>query len=421
MALLIGAIADDFTGATDLAVTLVNQGMRVTQVIGVPDENTDVGDAQAVVVALKSRTNPVGEAVEWSLAALDWLNTLGVKQIFFKYCSTFDSTSQGNIGPVSDALLEKLGSEFAVVCPAFPVNGRTVYKGHLFVGELLLSDSSLKDHPLTPMRDASIVRLMSAQTKRPVGLIDLDTVRKGAAAVSERIGYLKEEKVNYGVIDAVNDDDLRIIGEAVAGHALVTGASAVAMELPNNFRRLGILDAPEKPVLPKVKGRPVVFAGSCSQATRQQIAYVKERWPNRKIDADAIAAGEDVGGRLIDWAVRQPEDSPVLIYSSADPEEVAATQKRYGVEAAGQMIERTMGQIATGVAEQGFNRIIVAGGETSGAVVSSLQLRTLRIGPEIDPGVPWTESLGDRHLALALKSGNFGSEDFFVKAFEVLR
>lgn len=420
MAILIGAIADDFTGATDLAGTLVNQGMRVTQVIGVPDEHTEVGDAQAVVVALKSRTNPVGEAVDWSLAAARWLNGKGTKQIFFKYCSTFDSTPHGNIGPVSDALLDILKSDFALVCPAFPTNGRSVYKGYLFVGDLLLSDSSMQDHPLTPMRDSSLIRLMSAQSERSAGLIDIGTVRRGAAAVKQRIEELRAGGVGYGVVDAITDEDLETIGEAAAGHALVTGGSAVATGLPENFRRQGILEAPGRPGLPAVEGRSVVMAGSCSQATRQQIAQVTGIWPNRRIDVDAVAAGEDVAGQLTAWAIRQAADKPVLIYASSDPQEVAKIQGRHGVEKAGAMVERVMGRIARGLADNGFNRIVVAGGETSGAIVSALGVRTIRIGPEIDPGVPWTESLGGRHLALALKSGNFGSKDFFVKAFEML-
>jgi len=419
MAILIGAIADDFTGATDLAITLVNQGMRVTQVIGIPDEQTDAGDAQAVIVALKSRTIPAAKAVDLSLAALNWLRSKGAKQIFFKYCSTFDSSWRGNIGPVADALLEKLGSDFAFVCPAFPTNGRSVYKGYLFVGDLLLSDSPMKDHPLTPMRDSSLLRLMGEQSERTVGLIDIGTVRGGTHAVKQRIEALKTERVSYGVVDAIDDKDLRVIGEAAAGHALVTGGSAVSLGLPDNFRKLGMLGAPETPETPVIGGRSLVLAGSCSLATRRQIAKVKGIWPNRKIEVDAIATGRDVAAELIEWAADQPTETPVLIYASADPDEVSEIQNRHGVDEAGAMIERVMGRISVGLVAQGFKRIVIAGGETSGAVVSALGIKTLRIGPEIDPGVPWTESFDQQHLALALKSGNFGSEGFFARAFEV--
>ncbi len=421
MGILIGAIADDLTGATDLAVTLVNQGMRVTQLIGVPDEHTDIGDAQAVVVALKSRTNPAAEAVGWALAAANWLLGTGARQLFFKYCSTFDSTPQGNIGPVSDALLDALGSDFALICPAFPKNGRTIYKGYLFVGDVLLADSSMKDHPLTPMRDSSLLRLMQNQSEHTVGLIDIDTVRDGVAAIERQIDALKGKGIRYGVVDAINDGDIKTIGKAAATHTLVTGGSAVAMGLPDNFRRSGLLQARYEPSLPKAAGRSLVLAGSCSLATRRQIAFVKESWPVRKLDVDAVASGQPVSAALVDWAQANPEETPVLIFASSGPDEIAEIQQRYGVEAAGEMVERTMGEIAAGLASSGFNRIIVAGGETSGAVVSALKIGALSIGPEIDPGVPWTSAVGERPLALALKSGNFGGEDFFVKAFEVLR
>ena len=421
MTILIGAIADDFTGATDLASILVKQGMRVIQVIGVPDKNTDANDAQAIIIALKSRTIAVGEAVDQSIAALKWLKRNGAMQIFFKYCSTFDSTSEGNIGPVSDALLEALGSDFAFVCPAFPANGRSVCKGELFVGDQLLADSPMKDHPLTPMRDSNLVRLMSAQSGRPVALIDIDTVRLGTAAIKQRVDRLKAENVGYGVIDAMEDDDLRIIGAAAADHALVTGGSAVAMGLPDNFREQGMLNTRETTRLPVAEGRCAVLAGSCSEATRNQIAHVVNRWPCRKIDVDAIEIMDDIAARLVAWAAEQSGNSPVLIYASSNPDEVARIQHRFGVDAAGAMIENLMGLIAVGLFDIGYRRLVVAGGETAGAVVSALQVKSLRIGPEIDPGVPWTVSLGERQVALALKSGNFGSEDFFIKAFEALK
>ena len=421
MTVLLGAIADDFTGATDLANTLVKAGMRVTQVIGVPDSATAIGDAQAVVVALKSRTNPAGEAVAWSLAALDWLRQQGAQQIVFKYCSTFDSTASGNIGPVADALLDALHVDFAFVCPAFPQNDRTIYRGHLFVGDELLFESPMKDHPLTPMRDSSLPRLMAAQSGRKVGLIDIERVRAGVGSIRSAVSELRSCGVSYAVVDALGDADLRCIGAAAAEHALVTGGSGIALALPDNFRDQGKLAAPLPPVLPAMRGRSVVFAGSCSRATRQQIAAVRERWPTIKLDIDRIAAGEDVAREVVRWAGEQDPAVPVLIYASSDPDEVGAIQQRYGAEQSGALIEQCLAAIARELVADGFDRIVVAGGETSGAVVSALQIRALRIGPEIDPGVPWTQSLGEPALALALKSGNFGAEDFFVKAFEVLR
>lgn len=418
MGILLGAIADDFTGATDLANTLVKEGMRVVQTIGVPDGN--IGDVDAVVVALKSRTAPVEEAVAQSLAALIWLQGQGAEQIVFKYCSTFDSTAEGNIGPVADALRAAMGAGCAIVCPAFPENERTIYKGHLFVGGLPLHESSMKDHPLTPMRDSSLIRLMNAQSEGAAGLVPLQVVMQGAEAVREAITALGRDGAGYAVVDALTDDDLRVIGAAARDHRLVTGGSGVATGLPENFRQRGLLGAAVEAVAPEVGGRALVLAGSCSAATRGQIAVAKEKWPTRKIVVGRIAAGDDVVGDLADWALAQHEDAPVLIYASADPEEVRQVQQVYGVERAGAMVEEVMGALAERLNDSGFNRLVVAGGETSGAVVSALGVTALRIGPEIAPGVPWSESIGARPLALALKSGNFGGPDFFEEALAVV-
>lgn len=418
MGILLGAIADDFTGATDLANTLVKEGMRVVQTIGVPDG--DIGDVDAVVVALKSRTAPVAEAVEQSLAALRWLQGQGAEQIVFKYCSTFDSTEEGNIGPVADALRAEMGAGCAIVCPAFPENERTIYKGHLFVGGLPLHESSMKDHPLTPMRDSSLIRLMNAQSESEAGLVPLQVVMQGAEAVHEAIEALGRDGAGYAVVDALTDDELRSIGAAARDHRLVTGGSGVATGLPENFRQRGLLGAAVDAVAPEVGGRALVLAGSCSAATRGQIEVAKEKWPTRKIVVDRIAAGDDVVGDLADWALAQHEDAPVLIYASADPEEVRQVQQVYGVERAGAMVEDVMGGLAVRLNDSGFNRLVVAGGETSGAVVSALGVSALRIGPEIAPGVPWSESIDVRPLALALKSGNFGGRDFFEEALAVV-
>lgn len=421
MTVLLGAIADDFTGATDLANTLVQQGMRVVQVIGVPDADLDITDVDAVVVALKSRMAPPEEAVAWSLAALSWLKSRDVQQVFFKYCSTFDSTEKGNIGPVGDALVAAIEGGISVICPAFPDNGRTIYKGNLFVGELPLSESSMRDHPLTPMRDSNLMRLMSAQSDLKVANINLETVRAGADALRQAMAKLEEDGYAYCVTDAIFNDDLDVIGSAIQDHRLVTGGSAVARGLPANFRKQDLLGDPVDPDLPQQSGRALVLAGSCSVATRAQIDYVGEKWPCLKLDVDALVDGTQDVTTVLDWAAAQSEDTPLLIYASADPVEVSQMQDKYGVERAGLLVEKTIGEAAASlVASAGFRKIVVAGGETSGAVVEALDIKALRIGPEIDPGVPWTESIGEQPVALALKSGNFGSEDFFVKALEML-
>ena len=419
MSLRLGAIADDFTGASDLAGTLVKQGVNVTLVIGLPDEATQTGDAGAVVIALKTRTVEPQQAVSESLTALRWLESRGAQQFFFKYCSTFDSTPAGNIGPVCDALMQALDCDFAFLCPAYPGNGRTVSEGKLYVGEQLLSESPMKDHPLTPMRDASLVRVMDAQSTRRSGLIPLQQVREGKAAVTEAVEALRSRGFAYGVVDAVSDEDLLTIGAAAADHRLVTGGAGIAMGLAGSLGQAG--SEYNSNALPRGRGRELVLAGSCSAATRAQVAVAKKAWPARRVDVDALAAGADVADELVAWAQEQDPTSPVLIYASADPEEVSRIQQRHGVEAAGAMIEEVMGEVARRLVSDGFRRLVVAGGETSGAVVSALDIRALRIGSEIDPGVPWTGTLDDRDIAIALKSGNFGSEDFFDKAFRMLR
>lgn len=420
MTLLLGAIADDFTGATDLCNTLVNEGMRAVQIIGVPDEATDFGDADAVVIALKTRTAPVQEAVSQSLAAYDWLVARGAAVVVEKFCSTFDSTPEGNIGAITDALMERAQRDVIVLCPAFPENGRTIYQGHLFVGPDLLSDSSMKDHPLTPMRDASIVRLMEAQSKGRGGVVPLQIVQQGPDAIRGAIDDLAAQGVRYVIADAITRADLRILGAALADHTLVGGGSGIALGLPENLRQSGQLGEFRNPELPRATGRRLVLAGSCSAATRGQIAHVRDQYANRKINIDDIVAGKDVVAALTDWAIAQPDGMPVMIYASADPQEVKATQQKYGVQRAGEVLEQTLGQLAIHLTAAGFDRLIVAGGETSGAVVSALGVQGLRIGPEIAPGVPWTETLSPHPVALALKSGNFGAETFFDDAFGML-
>lgn len=419
MKLMLGVIADDVTGATDIASTLVNQGLRVTQVLGVPGGSFDLGEAQVIVVALKSRTNAATEAVAWSLQALHWLRAQGAEQIVFKYCSTFDSTADGNIGPVADALMNELDARFAFVCPAFPDNRRTVYQGHLFVGDALLSESSMKDHPLTPMRDASLLRLLRAQSTKPVGLITHDIVSQGTEAIEHAVNELIKQGVSYGVVDVLSNADLRAIGKVAANHSLVTGGSAIAAGLARNFRQ----------VLPQTQnvtarrapgGRALVIAGSCAEATRRQIAAVQNTWPHRKIDLDALQRDPSGIDAVVNWAIEQDMQLPVLIYASSTPAEVKAMQDRYGIENAGAMVEAVLSEVAHKLVAAGFRRLIVAGGETSAAVLSALDVEALRIGAQIDPGVPWTSTLTERPLMLALKSGNFGGDDFFSRAFAML-
>lgn len=416
MTLLLGAIADDYTGATDLANILVREGMRVTQVLGLPDDPTVLEDADAVIVALKTRTCPTHEAVSQSLAALKWLKQNGAEQVLFKYCSTFDSTPSGNIGPVADALMAALECKVGIVCPAFPENGRTVVHGHLFVNGTLLAESPMKDHPLTPMRDSNLVRLMADQSEHPVSLIDLNVVRAGAKAIASALSEIDAAEPTYLVVDAVNSADIVEIGRAAADLKLITGGSAVATALPENFRIKGRLGPPSQIVMPRARGRVVVLAGSCSAATRAQLKQARADWPTRQLDVDALALGHQETLDLVGWALQQRADQPVVIFSSADPDDVKQTQEKYGSQKAGEMVEQALGSIAARLAENGFDRIIVAGGETSGAVSQALRVKSLRIGPEIAPGVPWTEADGTTPLALALKSGNFGGADFFHKA-----
>ena len=417
MPLLLGCIADDFTGATDLANTLVKGGMTAVQVIGVP--TGPLPEADAVIIALKSRTAPVGKAVAQSLAACDALLAAGAKQIFWKYCSTFDSTDQGNIGPVADALLKRLGSGFALACPAFPTNGRTIYLGHLFVGNALLNESGMENHPLTPMSDANLVRVLGRQTDGAVGLVPFTTVEQGAAATRQAMMRLAEQGRRYAIVDAVTDQHLLAIGEAAAQHALITGGSGVAMGLPENFRRAGLLPARgDAASLPPMQGMAAVVAGSCSRATLGQIGLARDHVPVLELDALATPDAAALTAQALDWVSgKLSADRPVVIAASAPPEKVAALQAKLGRDAAGALIEAAMAAIAEGLIARGVGRLVVAGGETSGAVVQRLGVTALRIGPEIDPGVPWTFA-EPRGLHLALKSGNFGARDFFLKAFD---
>ncbi|OLL29079.1 hypothetical protein BTH42_24415 [Burkholderia sp. SRS-W-2-2016] len=436
---LLGCIADDFTGATDLANMLVRGGMRTVQTIGVPESNEAL-DADALVVALKSRTIDAADAVAQSLAALDWLRAQGCRQFFFKYCSTFDSTDAGNIGPVADALLNALAADgasgadgangaddaqrasFTIACPAFPENGRTIFRGHLFVGDTLLNESGMENHPLTPMRDANLVRVLQRQTQSKVGLLRYDTIAQGDAAVRAGIDALRADGVRIAIADAVSDADLHTLGAACAELALITGGSGVALGLPANFRRAGLLgEQADAAQLPRVEGLSAVLAGSASKATNAQVAEWRASRPAFRIDPLAAARGEDVVAQALAFAQQHLDRAePVLIYATASPDEVKAVQRELGVNEAGHLVETTLASIARGLRERGVRKFVVAGGETSGAVVQALDVRTLRIGAQIDPGVPATATTGAEPLALALKSGNFGTTDFFAKALRHL-
>ncbi|MCC6870143.1 MAG: four-carbon acid sugar kinase family protein [Burkholderiales bacterium] len=421
----LGCIADDFTGATDLANNLVRAGMRVVQTIGVPAE-TPTAEVDAVVIALKSRTIPASEAVAQSLAALTWLRRHGARQIYFKYCSTFDSTPAGNIGPVTEALLDALhdhpGGRFTIATPAFPDNGRTVFHGHLFVGDRLLSESGMQNHPLTPMRDPDLVRVLQAQSRGQVGLVDYRVVAQGPEAIRARFAALQAAGIRVAIVDAIDNEDLLRLGPALAGLPLVTGGSGIAIGLPANF---GLAPSPAASALPAASGRRAIVAGSCSRATGRQVqAFVQAGGAAFRIDPFAIAKGERVVDAALAWYDRQTGSEPALVYSTAEPDSVARAQAQLGVAAAGTLIEGALARIAQGVVARGVRQLVVAGGETAGACVQALGVTQLQIGPQIDPGVPWcyarTGGEGGVYVHLALKSGNFGADDFFAKAFRML-
>lgn len=417
----LGCIADDFTGATDLASNLVRGGMRVVQTIGIPSESLGE-DIDAIVIALKSRTISADQAVEQSLAALQWLREQRVQQIYFKYCSTFDSTPEGNIGPVTDALMQALGTDFTIACPAFPENGRSVYKGYLFAGDVLLQESGMRNHPLTPMTDSNLVRVLQAQTTRRVGLIDHSYVRRGCEAVACRMAELRSEGIEIAIVDAIDNGDLLAMVPALAGLPLVTAGSGVAIGLPINF---GVTTSDVAARLPAARGSRAILSGSCSVATNAQVADFRQRGGAAfSIDPMQIVVGMDVVAQALSWAEALLEAQPVLVYATAEPETVKTIQAKLGVEKAGQIVEHALSQIARGLVARGVGQLVVAGGETSGACVQALGIDRMRIGPAIAPGVPWCHAQSRYALTegihLTLKSGNFGSTDFFTKAFEQL-
>jgi len=405
----LGVIADDFTGASDIALMLSEGGMPTTQYVGVPPRPSGKG-VEAGVVSLKSRTIPALDAVRQSLHACDWLLDQGCEQIVFKVCSTFDSTDAGNIGPVTEALAERLGETSVIVCPAFPENGRTVYQGHLFAGDRLLNESGMQNHPLTPMRDPDLRRVLARQTAWAVGHVPMSTVWTGADGIRPAL-----EGGNAGtmfIVDAIRNEDLVAIGRSAANRKLLTGGSGIALGLPRNFgfdRTIANWTG--------VSGKAVVLSGSCSTATRGQIGVYREKAPSREFSADDIVAGKLSLQEIVEWTLAQ--DRPPLLYTSAEPDIVRTAQDRYGTEATSKAIDALFANLAAALSHAGVHRIVVAGGETSGAVVSGLGADALEIGPKIAPGVPALKVPG-RPLVLALKSGNFGGPDFFSEALGVL-
>ena len=421
MAPILGCIADDYTGATDLANMLVRGGLRTVQLLGVPEPADGIPggtpDVEAVVIALKSRTIPAADACAQSCAALEWLRAAGARQFLFKYCSTFDSTDAGNIGPVTEALMQALDTDFTIACPAFPETGRTIFNGHLFVADQLLSDSPMRDHPLTPMTDSNLVSVLARQMTRPVGLVQYAAVDAGVDAIRDSFAALRNDGKAVAIVDAVTDAQLHRIGRAVAEFPLVTGGSGIAIGLPETYRRAGLLAPGSSPdTVPAVTGAGLVLSGSCSTATRGQVDAFAAGHPALRLDPLELAAAPGTVNTAIAWAREHIQAGPVLVHAGAAPEEVRSVQQALGRDRAGALVEQAMARIAVSMVSGGVRRLVVAGGETSGAVVGALGVRGLRIGRQIDPGVPATVTIGEPELALALKSGNFGGPDFFAKA-----
>ena len=412
----VGIIADDFTGATDIASFLVQNGLSTIQFNGVPQQH-DALTAQAIVISLKSRSCPPEQAVEQSLTALRWLQAQGCDRFYFKYCSTFDSTEQGNIGPVTDALLAALGETQTAISPALPVNGRTVYQGHLFVGEQLLSDSGMRHHPVTPMTDSNLLRLMARQSAGKAGLIAAPLLDRGAQAVREQLNELKAQGVNYVVLDALNEQHLLIQGEALRDMRLVTGGSGLAIGLARQWAEAGSAGADAENAGRPQGERAVVISGSCSQMTNRQVSVYRQQAPSQEVEVTRCLENADAYAQaLCDWVVAH-SDQPLapLLYATADVQQLQKIQQQYGAQRSSEAVEQLFAAVTRELKARGWQRFIVAGGETSGVVAQSLGVTAFHIGPTISPGVPWVRDI-HQPLSLALKSGNFGDEAFFRRA-----
>jgi uncharacterized protein YgbK (DUF1537 family) len=425
VSLKFGCIADDYTGASDLANTLTRAGLRTVQTIGVPSDDLALPEVDAAVVSLKSRSIEASIAVERSRAAEKWLRGRGASHVLFKICSTFDSTDKGNIGPVMDALRADSGEAIVLVTPAFPETGRTVYQGNLFVGSVPLNESPLRDHPLNPMHDSNLVRVLARQSRTKIGLVDLATVTRGPEAVRAKLADLADKGVGAAIIDAVFDLDLETVGTVAVEHKVSVGASGMGLGLARALAG-GTAVAADVAFEP-VGGPAACLAGSCSQATLGQIANAEKVMPVLHLDPDQVVKGKDEARRALAWARERLGSGPLLIASSATPDEVAALQARHGRDAAGHAIEQAMADIAEGLVQSGVHRLVVAGGETSGAVVDRLKIPGFLVGAEIAAGVPVLRAVGAKEgakeiaMLLALKSGNFGGPEFFGDALRLMR
>lgn len=425
MTLLLGAIADDYTGASDLANTFTKNGLRTVQTIGIPDPDLALPDVDAVVVSLKIRSVAAQDAVSAASEAERWLRARGAIHVLYKICSTFDSTDAGNIGPVTDALRKAAGGDPVIVTPAFPETGRTVYAGHLFVNGVPLNESPLKDHPLNPMHDANLVRVLARQSAGTVGLVDLTTVADGPAAVSARLAALREAGVTAVIADAVFESDLETLGAIALEAPLSTGASGLGLGLARALVRSGRISHPAQATedaIGPVGGLAAIVAGSCSTATLRQLAQAERSMPVLRLDPEKLLSGPDELSAAISWAGDRISAGPVAIAASADPQAVSRVQARYGREASGHAIEHATSTIAAELVSRGVRRLVVAGGETSGAAVDRLGIPAFLIGPEIAPGVPVLQTVGNTqgNMLLALKSGNFGGDDFFAAALSMM-
>ncbi len=417
--MLLGVIADDFTGGTDIAGFLVESGMRTIQLSGIPAPGTEI-DADAVVISLKSRSCPVEEAVTDSVNALNWLREKGCKQYYFKYCSTFDSTATGNIGPVTDALLAALGENFTIVCPALPVNGRTVFNGHLFVNGELLSDSGMRNHPVTPMKDANLVRLMDAQSNGKTGLVSYSTIEEGAGQVVDAYEALKQEGIRYAVVDAFRAQHLEVLGESVRELTLLTGGSGLAVGIAKNWKENLSKQTTAKEVGQPKSGKTIVLSGSCSQMTNTQVQNYMSSAPHFQMDVKSCLQDKNYSTKICDWVMENLNGKwAPMVFATADAKVLEQIQQEFGAEAASLAVEKVFGMLASQLKEKGVENFIIAGGETSGTITQSLDVIGFHIGPQISPGVPWVKALNE-DLSLALKSGNFGDSHFFTTAQEFL-
>jgi 3-dehydrotetronate 4-kinase len=425
MTIVLGGIADDYTGASDLANTLTRQGFRTIQTIGVPEETFIPPDADALVISLKSRNIAAAKAVTLCQNAFRWLRTRGAQHILFKICSTFDSTDKGNIGPVMDALRLESGTPIVAVTPSFPTTNRTVFQGHLFVGHQPLNESPLRDHPLNPMRDSDLVRILARQSNGKIGLVPVATVEAGAQAIRDALDLLAAQGHAAAILDAIFERHLEAIGEAVSDQPLSVGASGLGLGLSHSLRTK--MPGPTPAVVSQPRQAPLGFeaivAGSCSQATREQIAVAERSMPVRRLSAERLLTdGDSEVLETLAWAAPHLPEGAVLVASSGTPEEVAHLQRRHGVHAAGRAIEQWLAALSEGLVRAGVTRLVIAGGETSGAVVDRLGLPAFEVGREIAPGVPVLRTVGAAvDLVLALKSGNFGSPDFFAQALTALK